>query len=387
MTLNFKSTYITAVRARYFKSSKKEKSAILDELCSITGYERKWAIRILAKGHKTGKKASGRTKQYSEDSIIRLKKLWHIMRRINSKKMVAAFPTWLNYYQGVGFNPRIKEEILSMSHSTIDRYLEKYRKQFARTKRTGTVRAKNFLHVIPIKDFTQKSQIPGALQADTVAHCGNSLSGQFVWTLTVTDEVTGWTENRALFGKSGHTVTSGFTSIFWDLPYKVHTLNTDNGTEFLNEKLQNYITKEKGLKFTRSRPYKSNDNAHVEQKNFTHVRELFGYERYDKEELVFVMNDIYKNYFNILYNYFIPQHKCIKVERVGAKYKRTFDKPKTPYQRLIDSGTLTIYEKEKLAKTFNSLNPIELRKDLSFQLKRFKRIFEGKSDYRYSFAS
>ncbi len=387
MTLDFKSTYIRTIRERYFKSSKKEKSVILDELCSITGYDRKWAIRILAKGHKTGKKASGRSKQYSEESITHLKKLWHIMRRINSKKMVAAFPTWLSFYDGIGFNPQIKEEILSMSHSTIDRYLEKYRKQFARTKRTGTVRAKNFLNIIPIKDFTKRSQIPGALQADTVAHCGNSLSGKFVWTLTVTDEVTGWTENRALFGKSGLTVTCGFMSIFSDLPYNVHTLNTDNGTEFLNEMLQNYITKDKGLHFTRSRPYKSNDNAHVEQKNFTHVREIFGYERYDREELIFVMNDIYKNYFNVLYNYFIPQHKCIKVKRVGAKYRRTFDKPKTPYQRLLESGTLSLYEKEELIATFSSLNPIELRKDLSFQLKRFKRIFEGKSDFKYSFAS
>ena len=176
-------------------------------------------------------------------------------------------------------------------------------------------------------------------------------------------------------------------SIFSNLPYNVHTLNTDNGTEFLNEMLQNYITKDKGLHFTRSRPYKSNDNAHVEQKNFTHVREIFGYERYDREELIFVMNDIYKNYFNVLYNYFIPQHKCIKVKRVGAKYRRTFDKPKTPYQRLLESGTLSLYEKEELIATFSSLNPIELRKDLSFQLKRFKRIFEGKSDFKYSFAS
>ena len=387
MTLDFKSTYIRTIRERYFKSSKKEKSVILDELCSITGYDRKWAIKILARGHKTGKKSSGRTKQYSDESITHLKKLWHIMRRINSKKMVAAFPTWLEYYNGIGFNKMIKEEILSMSHATIDRYLEKYRKQFARTKRTGTVRSKNLLNVIPVKDFTKKAQTPGFLQADTVAHCGNSLSGQFIWTLTVTDEATGWTENRAVFGKSAHSVTCGFMSVFWDLPYKPHTLNTDNGTEFLNEKLQKYITEERGLKFTRSRPYKSNDNAHVEQKNFTHVREIFGYERYDKQELVFIMNEIYRDYFNVLYNYFIPQHKCIKVERVGSKYRRTYGKPMTPYQRLLESNTLSMYEKEKIVETYKLLNPIELRKELNFQLKRFKRIFKGKSDFKYSFAS
>lgn len=387
MTLDFKSTYIKAIQKRYYNSSKKEKSAILDELCAITGYDRKWAIKILAKGHKTGKKASGRSRQYSLEAVTHLKKLWHIMGRINSKKMVAAFPTWLCFYDHIEFNEQIKSEILSMSHSTIDRYLEKYRKQFARTKRTGTTRAKNFLNVIRVKDFTKKAVKPGYLQADTVAHCGNSLSGQFIWTLTVTDEATGWTENRAIFGKSGHTVTSGFVSILWNLPYTPHTLNTDNGTEFMNEKLQRFITEERGLKFTRSRPYKKNDNAHVEQKNFTHVREVFGYDRYDKEELTFIMNEIYQNYLSTLYNFFIPQHKCIKVERVGSKYRRKFDSPKTPYQRLLDSDCLSMHEKENLKRTYESLNPVELRKELNFQLKRFKRIYEGASDFRYKFSA
>lgn len=309
------------------------------------------------------------------------------MGRINSKKMVAAFPVWLEFYEADGFNENVLEELLSMSHSTIDRYLEKYRKHFARLKRTGTKRAKNFLNVIPVKDFTAKAMTPGYLQADTVAHCGNSLSGTFVWTLTVTDECTGWTENRAIYGKNGHSVTTGFTSILWTLPYRPHTLNTDNGTEFLNEKLQTFIVNDQGMKFTRSRAYRKNDNAHVEQKNFTHVREVFGYDRYEKEELTFVMNDIYKNYFNVLANFFIPQHKCIKVERVGSKYRRTFDKPKTPFQRLLESDSLTVFEKEQLRAKYETLNPIKLRKELNNQLKRFKRIYEGKDRFKYKLSA
>jgi hypothetical protein len=121
MTLDFKSPYIKAIRERYYKSTKKEKTAILDELCSITGYYRKWAIEILARGHKTGKKASGRTKVYSAESITHLQKLWHIMGRICSKKMVAAFQTWMDYYQGVGFDNHLKSYLLSMSHSTTNR--------------------------------------------------------------------------------------------------------------------------------------------------------------------------------------------------------------------------------------------------------------------------
>lgn len=387
MTLEFKTSYIKAIRDRYYRASKKEKSAILDELCAITGYNRKWAIRLLAKGHKTNKKPTGRTKKYTELSIFHLKRLWHIMGRINSKKMVAAFPIWLRFYEHNEFSDEIKEELLSMSHSTIDRYLEKYRKQFARTKRSGTKRAKNFLNVIPIKEFNKRAEKPGHLQADTVAHCGNSMSGLFIWTLTVTDEVTGWTDNRAIYGKYGSSVTAGFMSIFWDYPYSPHTLNTDNGTEFLNEKLQDYIVNTKGLKFTRSRAYKKNDNAHVEQKNFTHVRELFGYRRYDKEELTFIMNRIYKDYFNLLWNFFIPQHKCVSVERVGSKYRRTYDDPKTPYQRLLDSDCLNLYQKQKLTDKYESLNPVELRKELNNQLKWFERVYSGKSDFKYKFSA
>ena len=160
MTLNFKTTYLNAIRERYFMASKTEKSKILDELCEITGYNRKWAIRVLAKSHKTGPKSSGRKKQYSEQALFHLKRLSHVLGRINSKKMVAAFPVWLDFYQRQDFNEEIRAEILSMSHATIDRYLQKYRNQFARRKRTGTQRSKTFLNTIPIKELDFKSQVP-----------------------------------------------------------------------------------------------------------------------------------------------------------------------------------------------------------------------------------
>lgn len=387
MTLNFKTTYLNAIRERYFKASKSEKSTILTELCEVTGYNRKWAIRILAKSHKKGPKSSGKKKLYSDQAIYHLKRLWHIMGRMNSKKMVAAFPVWLDFYQRQDFTNEIKAEILAMSHSTVDRYLQKYRNQFARRKRTGTQRAKTFLNTIPIKELDLKSERPGNFQADTVAHCGNSLSGLFIWTLTVTDEFSGWTENRAIYGKTGTTVTAAFASILWKLPFKAKQVNTDNGTEFINDQLQKFLVEEQGLIFTRSRAYKKNDNAHVEQKNFTHVRELFGYERYDREELTIIMNEIYQNYFNILTNFFVPQQKCIKVERVGSKYRRFYDTPKTPYQRLVESKELTLYQKVQLKEKYSGLNPIELRKYLNDQLKRFERIIEGKSDFRYKYAA
>lgn len=386
MTLRFKEQYIQAIRERYYKATKRQKSLILDELCEVTGYDRKWAIKILAKGHKKQKNTVGRSRVYSKDSITHLQKLWHILGRICSKKMVAAFPVWLEFYEATGFNEEIKKEILAMSSSTIDRHLRSYKAQFARRKRSGTQSSKKFMNVIPIKDFTSSNQTPGYLQADTVAHCGNSLSGQFVWSLTVTDEYSGWTVNRATFGKNSTSIVSAMMKSFWDYPFNIKSLNTDSGSEFINENLREYLESQ-NIEFTRSRPYRKNDNCYVEQKNFTHVRELFGYERYDKEDLIFFMNDIYTNYFNVLHNFFIPQLKSVQVIRVGAKYKRKYDSPKTPYHRLMESSELSIYQKEKLKGKYESLNPIKLKKELNEQMKRFRRILDGKSDYRYKLAS
>ena len=195
------------------------------------------------------------------------------------------------------------------------------------------------------------------------------LLGQFIWTTTITDKYSGWTENRASFGKDATSALTAITAGLWNFPCTVKSFNTDSGTEFINHKFQEFLDK-KGIEFTRSRPYKKNDNCHVEQKNFTHVRERFGYGRFDKEELIFIMNSIYSSYFNIFQNFFVPQLKAIKVTRVGAKYKRKYDKAGTPYQRLIDSGKLSNYQTQQLTEKYDSLNPIQLKKDLNDMMKR-----------------
>ena len=263
MTLEFKKTYLDVIRRRYFNATKKGKTQMLNELCQVTGYSRNHAMRVLATGHYTGKKNSGRTQAYSSETRVHLRKLWHTMSRICSKKMVAALPIWLKHYQKAGFTPLVKEELLSMSSSTIDRYLRSYKKQFARRKRTGTRRTKKFNNIIPIKNFDQYATKPGYIQADTVAHCGGSLSGIFIWSMTVTDEYSGWTENRAMYGKGGKNSTEAICNAFWKLPFRPISFNSDNGSEFLNSELYGYISTNKNIQFTRSRPYKKNDNAHV----------------------------------------------------------------------------------------------------------------------------
>ena len=378
MTLKLKIEYLSIVRERYYRSSKSEKTKILNELCAVTGYSRKYALRILAIKHLERPKRSGKAKAYSDTAAYHLKHLWRLMGQMCSKKMVQALPIWIEHYEAKGFSLEIKQEVLSMSHATIDRYLKHYKAIMDRRSRSGTKPGKYLKRVIPIKDFDQQlKDRPGFVEADTVAHCGDSLSGKFIWTLTFTDVYSGWTNNRAIYTKDSDAVISAILHINARLPYDLLAFNTDNGSEFLNRNLILHFSNNEELKkavFTRSRPYKKNDNCHVEQKNWTHVRGLFGYDRFDHEELVKIMNDIYMNYHNVLNNFFVPQLKLKEKIRVGAKYVRKYDPAKTPYQRLLESAHLKVGQKEELRRKYESLNPVILKQELNKMMREFKKL-------------
>lgn len=296
--------------------------------------------------------------------------------------MVQALKTWLKYYEDPDCDDDVREELLSMSHASIDRYLKSYKASLGRKKRTGTRPGKMFKNVIPLKPFDQNIDRPGHIEADTVAHCGDSMSGKFAWSLTFTDVYSGWTENRATYGKDSDEVLSAIMDIQFKLPFPVLSFNTDNGTEFLNRNLHMHFSEDKLIEFTRSRPYKKNDNCHVEQKNWTHVRENLGYERYDLVEQVEIMNVIYKLYLNNLYNFFVPQLKLIEKVRVGSKIVKKYDQPKTPYQRLLESPHLTMGQKEELRRKYQLLNPIELREIIKRQILKLNRYKQEIEDLR-----
>ncbi len=201
-------------------------------------------------------------------------------------------------------------------------------------------------------------------EADTVAHCGDSLEGQFAWSLTMTDISKGWTENRASFSKTSATIMKQMKDIEDSLPFRLIGVATDNGSEFMNQEVYGFLAQrgEEPINYVRRRPYKKNDNAHVEQKNFTHVRNLFGYERLADEYLVSLMNDIYKNYWCPLKNFYTSAMKLKKKHRIGSRIKKEYDRPKTPYQRLMESGQLTLKQQADLANRKSRLNPFKLRK-------------------------
>jgi hypothetical protein len=266
--------------------------------------------------------------------------------------------------------------LTEISASTIDRHLEKFRE----TARKGLSSTNPSLlkNKIPIELLDHQIKEPGFIEADTVAHCGTSLAGDFVNTLTMTDVFRGWTENRAMLGKEGRTVLGAIRSIEKSLPFKIKGFASDNGNEFLNHDLHNYFFDRKDkVNFVRRRPYKKNDNAHVEQKNWTHVRELFGYTRFTKKVQIQMMNDIYKNLWNPLWNFFTPVMKLESKERIGGTIVKIHSKPITPYNRVMDSGTLTTEQSTRLKNTYELINPFELKKELEKQLKWFFRITEA----------
>ncbi|NCN39616.1 transposase family protein, partial [bacterium] len=216
--------------------------------------------------------------------------------------------------------------------STIDRLLRAYKKKkgFSTTRRAEILKAK-----ISLSIGEKRIKQPGYLQVDTVAHCGDCIAGQYVHTLTTTDLYSGWTEPRAVWGKNARDVLKEFLNVEKGLPFFILGYSSDNGGEVCNDRLYRYLNN-KGVKMTRGRPYRKNDQAHVEQRNDSYVRRLFGYERFEHQELTKLMNEIYSEYWNPLQNFFTPCMKLIKKKRIGAKIVKKYDTPKTPYQRLMD---------------------------------------------------
>ena len=217
----------------------------------------------------------------------------------------------------------------------------------------------------------------GQVEADTVHHCGGSLSGVYAVTLTVTDVWTNWTECRAMWGLSMKGVTNCMMDIEKFLPFQINTVCVDNGSEFLNYEFLRYFQgtqRANSVKVQRGRPYRKNDQCHVEQKNFTHVRELFGWDRMDNKELIEVMNDIYRNEWSMLQNLFYPQMKLQSKLRVGAKYKKKYTPPMTPFERVLASPSVAPEIKEKLRQLEQNNNPFELRKIIETKLNIINKL-------------
>lgn len=372
MTFKLKKEILHMYQKRYYLAQHRaEKTRILNDFCFDTGLSRKYANKILKGSIKVERssKPGPKSKYQSSSFVIHLQILWTKMNFMCSKKMKEALPLWLPYYQGC--SKKEKELFLSISPATIDRLLKPYKdsRNYRRFSSTSPSLIKN---KIPIKLLDAEIETPGFIEADTVAHCGGSLMGEYANSLTMTDLFSGWTENRSCFTKSSFAVRKQIKSIEQSLPFDISGFASDNGSEFITHDLHKFFNeREEPVEFVRRRAYKKNDNAHVEQKNYTHVRQIFGYDRFEEKELVVLMNEIYQAYWNPLWNYFSPVMKLVSKERVGSKIKKRYDKPKTPYKRLLESEHLSQGEKRRLKQRFEGHNPFYLKQELDNKLKIF----------------
>lgn len=363
------------LKSRYFKAKRQEKTMILDEYVLTLGVHRKHLIRLLTRMVIGGNRAKppGRKKEYNPEELeTPLKRIWLATDQMCGKRLKIAIPLWLPYYEEAYevLDEKLKEQLIKISPATIDRILKNSRLHIPK-RLCGTKPGNLLRHQIPIKTDQWDEDRPGFIEGDSVAHCGTSLLGSFAWSLTVTDIFSGWTENGAMWGKGARGALEQIRLIEKRMPFQILGWDSDNGGEFINYHLKTYFEiRDKPAQFTRSRPYHSGDNAHVEQKNWTHVRQLFGYYRFDDPDIVPLMNDLYHNEMSLLHNYFYPAMKIQEKMRIQSKIKKRYDKPQTPYQRLMASEHISEEQKHKLKQTFESLNPFKLRQVIEQKLKK-----------------
>jgi len=373
MSNKSKQEYLATIKQRYQTSSREEKKKILDEFCTTCGYNRKYAIRILNKKRaekRRSKKRTGRRKKYASKAIKDfLIKLWKVSNLACSVRLKAMIPLWLPYYS-VELNQTTKDLLSTISASTIDRILRAHRKRYSKIGLATTKPGSLIRKQIPIKTKQWDETSPGFIEADTVAHCGNSVSGMFVYTLNTVDIATGWTEARALWGKGQKTAFDAIRSIENAYPFRLKGFDSDNGGEFINWHLYSYFVKrKKPVSYTRSRAYQKNDNAHIEGKNWTNIRQYLGYMRFDNKEIVGLMNDLYENEWTYLFNFFLPSMKLVSKQRVGSQIIKKHSLPKTPLQRLIESKQITKKKGKELSSIAKSLNPFKLQKAVEIKIK------------------
>lgn len=372
MTLQGKRELLKAIRPRYLKASKAEKTRILDEFVAVTGYNRKYAIGLLHNGppkRSTGK--AGRRRQYGPDVVAVLAKVWEASGNLCGKRLrpfVGEMVAVLERHDELMLSQQTRSLLLNMSAASIDRHLQAARTRLPQRGRTTTKPGSLLKDAIAIRTFADWDEDKaGFVEVDLVAHCGETTAGEYLNTLCVVDIATRWTE---LLGLPNRGQAATFTAIkrlrAALLPFPLLGIDSDNGGEFINDQLHRYCLAEH-ITFTRSRPYKKNDQAHVEQKNWTAVRQWIGYQRYESPEALVLLEAIYAD-LRLFINFFQPTMKLLEKKRVGSKVRKTYDTAQTPYQRVLTSPGVDQATQDQLCRLYLSLNPIELRRRIEANL-------------------
>ena len=383
---------VTAVTVqRYRNGSKKVKQQILDEFCETTGYCRGYARFVLrnygrqvwlggkrmvvGEVHKRQQQRL-RPRYYDEQVVQELIKLWQLLNYLCGKRLVAIMPELLAKLEQFGelrLLPSTKEKLLRISAATVDRLLKPERRKHELRARSHTKPGTLLKHQIPIRTFAEwDEQQPGFVEMDLVAHDGGLALGDYCQTLDLTDVCTGWTETEAVPNKAQVWVFEAIQRIRERLPFPLRGLDSDNGSEFINSDLLRYC-EQQHLTFTRARPYRKNDNCYVEQKNYSVVRQMVGYQRFDTAAELMVLRQLYQT-LRLYTNFFQPTMKLKNKERFGARVKKSYYAPQTPYQRVLACAEVGTADKQKLQRQYRRLNPAALKRALDKQRKELFRL-------------
>lgn len=358
MSAKSRDELLTITRSQYLESDFSDKTKILDSFVGATGYNRKYAVTLLKKGASNRSYPKDRSRTYNKEVLEALIILWNTANRICSKRFVPFLPELITSMERSGhleLSRQVKNKLLSISPATADRLLKQERRKTIKgksTTRPGSLLKKH----IPVRTFADWNNIrPGFLEADLVAHCGQSTRGQYLHTLTMTDIATCWTELAALRTKEGTETLRGIVQSRYLLPFSLLGFDSDNGSEFINEGMVKWC-EEQRITFTRSREYRKNDQAHVEEKNGSIVRRIIGYERYEGEHSWQILHSLYR-LLRLYINFFQPCMKLISKERDGARVYKKYDKALTPYRRVLKSEHISQDIKTRLTEQFDRLDP------------------------------
>ncbi len=369
--------YAASLRPRYRLASRRDKSRLLNEFCRLTDRHRKAAIRLLRRPPKRARRRAGRPRVYVNMLRPALEQVWEASDYLCSKRLAPFLPELveaLERHDEVTLSAEQRAALTQISPATIDRLLRPIRRLHRRHGVATTSRSLAALRAqVPLRTFGEWAGVqPGAVQADLLAHCGESAHGFFLTSLLAVDVATGWTESRAVWGKGQQRVGSAVHAIRHALPMPLESVHTDNGGEFLNHILVPWCRREH-VGFTRGRPYRKNDQAYVEQKNWSVLRRLIGYDRYCSRAAFLALKAVHE-LLRPYVNFFQPIRKLVSKERHGARVIKRYDRAQTSYRRLLASGVLIPERREALAAEYQRLNPRQLRADLEARLEALWKL-------------
>lgn len=383
MDMSARNQYLRQVREEYLKAqSRKDKSRLLDEAVKRTELCRKYVIiKLAADTYLKSKERKKRACHYGTEILAPLVKLWRIFDYPCGSRLAVILKNEvdrLRRLKELNCTDTAAKQLKTISPASIDIKLRHEREELS-LRRNRNPKVHPLLYKkIPVK-LTDEWDIykPGSCQLDYVMHCGQSVSGNFIHSLSLVDIASGWWEGAALMTRSQEQTHNALKGINSRLPFKLIEIHPDNDSGIINNLIYRW-TIANHIAFSRSRPNKKNDNAFIEQKNWTHVRKIFGYWRYDSKDELVIMNSLYFHYLRLYKNFFQPRIKLISKERIGGHIKRRYDIPKTPYQRLIESEYINNEAKHKLKRLYDNLNPAQLQREINKRLLRLRRINSGK---------